>query len=66
MEAPRNMVLIAVAVIAAECLPRSGSARGRGGIVGEDCWLARKGQGSGGKEDDQVIDGKHDGCVGSK
>lgn len=60
------MVFVAVTVIAAECLLRSGSGRGRGNIAEEDCWLARKGQGSGGKEDDQVIDEKHDGCVVSE
>jgi len=60
------MVLVAVAVIAVECLVRSGSGCDGGNIVEEDCWLARKGQGSGGKEDDKVIDGKHDKCVVSE
>lgn len=60
VEAPRNMVLVAVAVITVGSLIRSG--RGRRNAGGEGCWIARKSQGIRGKEDGQILDREHSKC----
>lgn len=63
VEAPRNVVLVAVAVIAVEGLFKSGSGSDGGGTNKKGSRVAREGQGSWGEEDDQRLDREHGECV---